>query len=209
MQLLLARHGNTFEDGAPSLWIGSQTDLPLTAKGRTQAETLAAALKAASISIAAIYTGPLRRHREHGAIIAKALGQPESTLIIDDRLQEIDYGVWERKSNDDLRHSGFEDQLNAWNKNAVWPSSGVWGESEESLIARVGGFLASVQRETDDRNTRLAITSGGVLRQFYKQCGGNSSAESKVGTGNACSISLLGSTRRVQFWNTQPSALSL
>ncbi len=31
MLLLLARHGNTFNKGDKVVWVGAQTDLPLTA----------------------------------------------------------------------------------------------------------------------------------------------------------------------------------
>ncbi len=45
MHVILARHGNTFDPGDPSVWAGARTDLPLVAKGREQAAKIGEALK--------------------------------------------------------------------------------------------------------------------------------------------------------------------
>jgi hypothetical protein len=38
IDLILARHGNTFDDGQQTVWVGAQIDLPLASKGREQAK---------------------------------------------------------------------------------------------------------------------------------------------------------------------------
>jgi probable phosphoglycerate mutase len=212
MQLLLVRHGNTFEEGSPSVWVGSKTDLPLTAKGNKQAETLGSILTGLRLPIAAIYTGPLTRHRQHGAILAKALGKSEDTILVDDRLQEIDYGTWEGKSNEAIRQQGQGSALDAWDKHATWPADGLWGEDEQSLKRRVGDFLAAAERHAGDNATLLAVTSGGVLRSFYSfadDSGANGQRPSKVATGNVCGLRWQATGWNVVFWNVPPNDIPI
>lgn len=213
MHLLLVRHGNTFEEGAPSVWVGSRTDLPLTATGLAQAQTLGSTLHTLSIPISALYSGPLLRHRQHAAIVAQALGRLEQTVIIDARLKEIDYGVWEGKTNEEIRQAGQETTLHAWNEAATWPPPGLWGEDEQALQSRVRGFLATAQRDPTDNGTHVAITSGGVLKYFYKQAIDSRPADpqrsTKVATGHVCSLLFHESNWKVQLWNVPPGELRL
>ena len=125
MLLLLARHGNTFETGDKVVWVGARTDLPLTAKGREQAATLGESLRPIKAAIKRIVSGPLKRTRDHADIAACALGfaQPIGT---DGRLREIDYGLWEAKTSGEIQALGGADELNAWDKNGIWPASPGW-----------------------------------------------------------------------------------
>lgn len=212
MQLLLVRHGNTFEEGSPSVWIGNKVDLPLTAKGVSQAESLGSLLRNFRIPVAAIYTGPLTRHRQHGAILAQALGRSQTNLV-DDRLREIDYGAWEGKSDEAIRQEGHEAELKAWNSNATWPKSGVWNEDEQSLETRVDDFLASAEHCAGEHVTLLGVTSGGVLRYFYKHALLNRSDSerqtSKVATGNVCGLYLQSTSWKILFWNVPPNEVPI
>ena len=76
MLLLLARHGNTFNKGDKVVWVGARTDLPLTAKGREQAQALGQALVPFAPQIKRVISGPLLRTREHAAILCEALKTP-------------------------------------------------------------------------------------------------------------------------------------
>ncbi len=76
MLLLLARHGNTFNKGDKVVWVGARTDLPLTAKGREQAQALGQALVPFAPQIKRVISGPLLRTREHAAIICEGLKTP-------------------------------------------------------------------------------------------------------------------------------------
>jgi len=208
MQLILVRHGNTFEEGSPSVWLGNKMNLPLTSKGVSQAETLGPFLKNLRIPVAAIYTGPLVRQRQHGAILARALGKSESEILVDDRLREIDYGTWEGKSDEVLRQEGQKAQLEAWSTDAVWPTDGAWGEDEQSVETRVDDFLASAERCAGEHVTLLGVTSGGTLRYFYKRAVHNRSddvRQTKVATGNVCGLYLQSASWKVLFWNIPPT----
>lgn len=213
MQLLLVRHGNTFEEGSPSVRVGSKTDLPLTVKGMKQAELLGSILTGLRTPIAAIHTGPLTRHRQHGAIAAKALGRSEAAILVDNRLQEIDYGTWEGKTDEAIRQEGNGAALDAWNKYGIWPKDGVWGEDEQSLILRVQDYLASAEHCAGESATLLGITSGGVLRYFHKCAVDDSPAggqrSSKVAPGNVCSLHLQQATWKVLYWNVPPDEVPI
>jgi broad specificity phosphatase PhoE len=76
MLLLLARHGNTFDKGDKVVWVGARTDLPLTAKGREQAQALGTALAPSAARIKRVISGPLLRTRDAAAIICQALNAP-------------------------------------------------------------------------------------------------------------------------------------
>lgn len=213
MQLLLVRHGNTFEEGAESVWIGSKTDLGLTAIGIHQAEALGSFLKKFRIPIAAIFTGPSTRHKQHGAILARALGRSESLNVVDDRLREIDYGAWEGKSSNELRQNGQGPALDAWDENAIWPIGANWGEDEQSLISRVDDYLASAEHLAGENTTLVGITSGGVLKYFKKRAlqasTGNQEATFKVATGNVCSLYLQFTSWKILYWNVSPNEIPL
>ncbi len=136
MLLLLARHGNTFEADDKVVWVGARTDLPLTAKGREQAAALGACLQPVAPRIKRIVSGPLKRTQEHASIAARALGS-EFGVAIDERLREIDYGVWEAKSSDEIRALGGENELKAWNERSAWPLSPGWSPPQEAITANV------------------------------------------------------------------------
>lgn len=84
----LVRHGQT-ERSARMAYSG-RLDVALTDTGREQARRAAAAL--ANAGIDAIHTSPLMRARDTAQAIADATGAP---LIVDERLTEIDYGLFE------------------------------------------------------------------------------------------------------------------
>jgi len=85
MKLILVRHGETASN-RDGLGLGRQ-DVPLTEKGRLQAQALADAL--AGEEIAAVYSSPLRRAYETAAAIAAPHGLE---VVVDEGLTEMDVG---------------------------------------------------------------------------------------------------------------------
>jgi probable phosphoglycerate mutase len=84
----LVRHGQT-ERSAIKAYSG-RLDVPLTDTGREQARRTAQQL--AGMDIDAVFTSPLIRARDTAQSIADATGAP---LTVDERLTEIDYGLFE------------------------------------------------------------------------------------------------------------------
>ncbi|SHN21495.1 histidine phosphatase family protein [Streptomyces yunnanensis] len=94
---LLVRHGETVWH-AENRYAG-RSDVPLTDRGREQAQTLAH--WAATADLTAIWTSPLSRARLTADPAADACGL---TPHIDERLYELDFGQGEGLTRDDMRH---------------------------------------------------------------------------------------------------------
>jgi probable phosphoglycerate mutase len=211
MLLLLARHGNTFEAGEAATWVGARTDLPLTAKGREQAEALGAALEPVKPRIRRILAGPLKRTREHAAIAARRLGF-EAPPEIDERLREIDYGAWEGKTSAEIAAAGAESELTAWDKRGVWPSSPGWSPTETAIAKNAADIASGLAAAISCEDAALIVTSNGILRLFLRLVPGAFDAMAadgklKVATGNCCALAFEGGAWRVAFWNRQPPDL--
>ena len=147
MKVYAARHGET-------LWnvenkVCGRTDLPLTEHGLAQAEALAE--KAAPLGIDLILSSPMLRARQTAAAVGERCGVP---IIVDDRLIEQDYGIFEGVDRKDL---GF-----LTNKRQFafrYPG----GESMMDVACRVYSLLEDVKRKYDGK-TVLLVCHGGVCR---------------------------------------------
>jgi phosphohistidine phosphatase SixA len=80
VELYVVRHAHA---GDATRWTGDDARRPLTAKGRMQAERLAAHIAALRVDLEMILSSPKVRSRETAEPIARALGMP---VRIDDRL---------------------------------------------------------------------------------------------------------------------------
>lgn len=92
--VFLVRHGATNSNLAtPPILQGRAIDDPLSATGQTQASH--AARQLASVSLAAVYSSPLRRAQE----TAQAIADPHQLLVrTAPEITEVDVGRWERLS---------------------------------------------------------------------------------------------------------------
>ncbi len=213
MLLLLARHGNTFEHSDKVVWVGARTDLPLTAKGRAQAAALGAGLQPIAARIKRIVSGPLQRTHEHASIAARALGFG-SGVAIDERLREIDYGLWEAKSSDEIRALGGERELKAWDERGAWPLSPAWSPPDGTISANVAKLAQELAAPLSGSDAAMLVTSNGILKFFLKLVPGAfeemaGKGALKVATGNCCALSCEAGSWRILFWNRQPASLAL
>ncbi len=97
-ELILVRHGESLWQ-AEDRYAGS-TDIPLSPRGREQAERLAT--WAASANLTAIWSSPLSRTRETTAPSERMAGL---TARIDSRLREIDFGRGEGLTAAEMKQS--------------------------------------------------------------------------------------------------------
>ncbi|MCK0195568.1 histidine phosphatase family protein [Ancylobacter sp. 6x-1] len=208
MQLLLIRHGNTFEPGETSRWVGARTDLPLTTEGRAQAARLGARLREAGLAPSAIVHGPMLRHRQSAEELASALGHPANTLLRDERLQEIDYGTWEDRSNAEIASFVPEAVLAAWSRDGVWPAVAGWATREADFLATLRGVLADIAARAGEGERIALVTSGGTIRSLYRAAGFDAEgADTRARTGSASALTRLGDDWRLDFWNRRPDDL--
>ena len=172
------------------VWVGSQNDLPLVHSGIQQAEGLASALLQANTKPKAIYCSHLRRAVDYAQIVTDKLGI-SIPIVIDNRLNELDYGQWSGLEDAEIIEKFGKEDFDSWRQSGVWPQSGAWGSSEAAIIDQVDSFLKDVVRKHPSDEAVLAITSNGRLRYFFKEIVNQvhnslETKEHKVGTGRLC-----------------------
>jgi broad specificity phosphatase PhoE len=155
--LIVLRHGNTFEAGEPSRYVGARTDLPLTAFGHTQAVEAGSRLKDRGLTPVAAHTSPLRRTKET-AMGALSVFDAPVPLKVDMRLREVDYGPDEDMPDADVK-ARLGDALNQWHEDATLPPG--WSLD-------IGSVRAVLQQAANDAIKEdapvLLVTHGGIAR---------------------------------------------
>jgi broad specificity phosphatase PhoE len=144
--LLLVRHGET-DWNAERRWQG-HADVPLSERGRDQAERLAEELENARVD--AVYSSDLSRARETAEIVGARLGVP---VVLDPDLREIDVGSRE---------------------GLTWPETQgrtEWdGELREAHAKRILGAMARIaERHPGERV--LVVTHGDSMRRVHEHLG--------------------------------------
>lgn len=174
MEIFLIRH--TTPDVAAGICYG-QTDLSLAA---SFPEELNQVLAAVPLDLDAVYSSPLQRCR----LLAESL--PASQLIIDARLQELNFGKWEMCSWDAIP----SDELNPWMQDYLnlAPSG---GESARQMQTRV---LSCWQDILSAEYQKVAIiTHAGVIRLLmadYNKSSLEDAFRQKIGYGEVISLDL-------------------
>jgi probable phosphoglycerate mutase len=211
--VILVRHGNTFKSGDKIVWVGARTDTPLAPSGLIQAELVAAALRRLGSSFTKILTGPLRRTYDFATRLLTTL-PGQISLEIDERLTEIDYGLWEGLSNDEVLERFGPEPLKLWDTHGIQPEGMQWYPEPAVLQQQLQSLLADLFRLATAQETPIICTSHGILRTIYNHCATTAATarvSSKVATGRMCKILLSDSERRqkphISWWNRSPSEL--
>ena len=150
-EMWLVRHGQT-DWNLRGIYQG-QSDIPLNETGIIQAKALAASLAATRFD--AIYSSDLMRARDTAAIIADAIGLPDQ---LDARLREINQGVWEGQTIDDVQEK-YAPDFSRNPKYIVTPRA----EGAESL-AQVITRMVQAANDYHERNNggRLLLATHGL-----------------------------------------------
>jgi probable phosphoglycerate mutase len=210
MEIILARHGNTFKPNDPVVWTGSTNDLPLVEQGIAQAEKLASCLLEQSFRPEAIYCGPLLRTRKYAQILSQRL-QLANQPIVDKRINEIDYGDWTGLTNDEVENRFGKKALTGWDLFSQWPDKGNWGSNEETIAEEVSSFVRDLAIQHRATDKIIVVTSNGRLRYFLKLCTQEfemrkRNRDFKVKTGNICKLIWSEGVVTVSYWNEEPRA---
>ena len=207
MRLFLLRHGNTFEDGEPSRQVGALTDVPLTTKGRAQARSAAAWLKAHDAVPTTVYCGRLKRQKETAEILSEALGAP---VVETDALLELAHGAWENLTIEELK-TRFPDSYRAWSEAGEWPAE--FEGSFEEARRRISDFLDMTLAAHGDGETVAAVTSQGAMKvaaslvaaeRWEELKASRGIGEFKVKTGAFCELSHMDGAWKLVAWNVVP-----
>lgn len=208
MELLLARHGNTFDAGQPVVWVGSQNDLPLVESGVTQAKSLGRLLFEMRCIPTGVYTGPLLRMTDYATIIVDELNQ-DLQPVIDRRLNEIDYGDWSGLTTKQVCEKFGYDSFENWEKLSIWPKNSNWKESAPLVTARIQDFAHELIRRYGPQDKILVVASNGCLRYFLSLIPGElqrhiDNKTAKIATGNWCKLTYHQGAWELNFWNRAP-----
>ncbi len=142
------RHGEAEQNVKGIVYGRADDDHALTANGRAQVEAAAQKLS----GITKIYSSPIRRARESAAIAAHALGIPESEIMIDLRLGELDFGIFQGKP---------VGEFIAYRNENLHSLSDAFPEGESYLDAkrRFGAWLCETNAMLSNENV-LVVTHG-------------------------------------------------
>ena len=147
MPIYYTRHGET-EWNSRHL-IQGRIDIPLSEKGIAQAEKLKETLKDIPIDLA--YTSPLERAYQTASI---ALGERKNILKKEDRLLEMNYGIFDGQPHDNPE---LEKQRGLFAHR--YPN----GESYLDVAERVYSFLDELKEKSRDKNI-LIVAHLGISR---------------------------------------------
>lgn len=208
MDLILARHGNTFQAQEPAYYVGSQHDLPLVPFGLEQATAIGLALKKQPGHLAGVYSGPLQRMRTTAQYALQAM-QSALPIEIDERLNELDYGLWSGLTSHEVRQKFGDDDYEAWERQSQWSRKGEWAESEPTVIARITEFAEDLVQRYTAHDTVFVVASNGCLRYFLKLVPGAfaekiAQGQLKIGTGHLCHLRYEHGKWAVVSWNQKP-----
>jgi probable phosphoglycerate mutase len=186
-RLWLVRHGQTAWS-ATGRHTG-RTDIPLDETGRRQARALAERL--AGQPFAAVLSSPLRRAHE----TCDLAGYGDRAVLEDD-LQEWDYGDYEGLTTEDIRAA-----RPGW---TLWRDGCPHGESAAQVGVRAERVVAHAQSEGGDA---VLFAHGHLLRVLAARWIGLPAAGGASLALDAASISVLGWEREqpvIRTWNVGP-----
>ncbi len=181
-ELVLIRHGET-EWSVTGQHTG-RTDLPLTERGRAEAQAIAEAV--ASFDFAHTYASPLQRAWTTALLVGLS---PER----DDDLLEWDYGEYEG-----LTTAGTRETIPGW---SVWTHPIVGGESVEDVGARAD---AVIDRYSSLEGRIAVVAHGHFLRVLGARWLGLDAIEGRRFVLNTSTLSVLGwerENRVIRRWN--------
>ena len=210
MDIVCARHGNTFAPGDRVVFVGAHEDVALTPEGEAQARRLAAALRDAALAPAVVLCGPLQRTRRYAELVVETLGLGVKP-VVDARLTEIDYGDWAGLTNEEISSKlGQGEDLRLWNEQGRWPGRAHWGGSEDGIKTGVAAIMKLLGGELAGR-TVLVVSSNGILRYFAMAAAGAAAKSDprfpfKMRTGNYGIIRAGGDKYDVVSWDNTPGA---
>ncbi|QFZ92076.2 histidine phosphatase family protein [Synechococcus elongatus] len=154
LRLYLVRHGETAasREGGYS---GSGNP-PLTEAGQQMAQALADTY--AGLDWQAAYVSPMLRAQETAQPLCQ---QAKLSMRIRDGLREIDFGVWEDRTPDEVMASHQQDYLH-WLAEPAWnPPTG--GESAVVVASRVSLVIQEITETIADGNV-LVVSHKATLR---------------------------------------------
>jgi broad specificity phosphatase PhoE len=157
-QLIILRHGNTFDAGDIVTRVGGRTDLVLSSSGMRQAQAVAEHFANEGWRFSQIISGPLRRTLQTAERIAERIC-PKPLIEIEAGLREIDYGPDENRPEAEVIARIGEAALAAWEEDGTPPPD--WRVDVPGSIAFWRSLFLTV---AGSQGPVLVVTSNGIAR---------------------------------------------
>ena len=153
-RIFVVRHGDKLKGDFFSSTAGVQ-DAPLSVEGKRQARITAKRLCRNDIDL--IYSSDLLRAIQTSEIIQRCIKAP---LKIDPALREINFGIMESKSNEEIEelYPSFSQAYYVQETDIRYPG----GESGADVLKRLLPILEQLKSSTSD--SIAVITHGGTIR---------------------------------------------
>jgi ribonuclease H / adenosylcobalamin/alpha-ribazole phosphatase len=129
--IVLLRHGDTWL--SPERRFSGVADPPLSPAGRDQSRRAAGSALLRGRAFTEVLTSPMTRSQQTAEIVAAALGV---SVIVDPDLREMDFGVWEEMTFDEVQDRYPED-LRRWKQSASASPTGS-SETLTAVVDRMG-----------------------------------------------------------------------
>lgn len=156
LNVYLLRHGETRYNAEGNRYCG-RTDIPLTEKGIRQAEAVFEQLKGKPID--AVYSSPLKR-----AFKTAKIASGDEEVVTDERLIEVDFGMWEGKRREEF----MIENPQTWENWAADPANyraGEIGEKASMVVQRVDSFFIEMLQKHPDQT--ILVTGHNGINRLY------------------------------------------
>lgn len=187
MRIYVIRHGETLLNckGVLQGWL----DVPLNEQGKKEARKTGEGLK--GITFKKAFTSPLKRAVETAEIILKASGNSSTSLEIEERIKEINFGEYEgqvyKKQNGEIDNEDikrfFQDPLKG-------DGSTKGGESTYQVMERAQSFIKELFLINDDNNY-LVVTHGFATRAMLNFLYDDPSSFWQNGVPSNCAVNVI------------------
>lgn len=130
------------------------TDVELSENGREQARV--AGQKLTGEKISHVYSSTLQRARDTAKIICDEIGFDKHSIIMEDCLVEVDFGVFENMTWDEI-YANYREESEKWMEQQhryIFPE----GEGYDDIINRISVFIDNVP------DNSLVVTHFGVIQ---------------------------------------------
>lgn len=165
MELYIFRHGRTVWNAQRK--IQGDTDIALAKEGIDMAKAVAE--KIADIHFDAIYSSPLQRAYETACILR---GSRALEVIKDDRLRELNFGVLEGTSFDNIQNSACDRRYSVFFTQPELYERPEGGESLEELTDRAADFLKDLKAKYHGDERIMIVAHGAMNKALLKNIRG-------------------------------------
>jgi 2,3-bisphosphoglycerate-dependent phosphoglycerate mutase len=166
--LALVRHGQS-QWNLENRFTG-WVDVPLTDKGREEAEQAGRLLKQSGIRFTKAYTSDLVRAQDTLSIILGVLGQNDLPVVRDKALNERHYGDLQGLNKAETAEKYGAEQVHIWRRSYDVPPPGEEGESLKDTAARtLPYFEEHVLADLAKGETIIIAAHGNSLRSIVME----------------------------------------